>query len=104
AGSMALATTASLAETPDAHRSAGGVAIADATDGITSAAYVLAPPNYSFVVEREAGSFIDCGGGQQIRSADQSGRLVEELSCSVSLTETVVIPAAAESARIIIHY
>ena len=83
---------------------AGGVAIGDGAGGITDRAFVQAPPNYLYVVERERGSFLDCGEGQDDRSTDEDGRDVEYLRCVVTLTETVVIPAAASSARIIVHY
>lgn len=84
--------------------SAGGVAIGDGSGGITDRAYVAAPPNYLYVVEKERGSFLDCGEGQDGRATDESGRDMAVLRCGVTLTETVVIPAAASSARIIIHY
>lgn len=84
--------------------SAGGVALGESHGGITDQAFVIAPPDYLYVVERERGSFLDCGEGQETRSTDKSGRDVAELTCGVTLTETVVIPAASASARIIIHY
>ncbi|MEZ5920673.1 MAG: hypothetical protein R3C60_04890 [Parvularculaceae bacterium] len=65
---------------------------------------MIAPPNYLYVVEKEPGSFLDCGAGQEVRATDKSGRDAAALSCGVNLTETIVIPAAASSARIIIHY
>lgn len=85
-------------------RAAGGVSIADARDGVTDSAFVLAPPNYRYVVVREPGSFVDCGAGQEARVIDTDGRDFADLTCAVTLTETVVIPAAARSARIIVHY
>jgi hypothetical protein len=84
--------------------SAGGVAIGDGSGGITDRAFVAAPPNYLYVVEKERGSFLDCGEGQDGRATDADGRDVEMLRCGVTLTETIVIPAAATSARIIVHY
>ncbi|MEM8936275.1 MAG: hypothetical protein AAGC77_07705 [Pseudomonadota bacterium] len=83
---------------------AGGVAVGDGAGGVTDRAYVAAPPNYLYVVERERGSFLDCGEGQDTRATDAYGQDVAELRCGVTLTETIVIPAAAQSARIIIHY
>ncbi|MEZ5894149.1 MAG: hypothetical protein R3C58_13530 [Parvularculaceae bacterium] len=85
-------------------RSAGGIAIGDGVGGVTDRAYVAAPPNYAYVVEKERGSFLDCGEGQDARATDEDGRDVETLRCGVTLTETIVIPAAATSARIIVHY
>lgn len=87
-----------------AERSAGGLALGESHGGITDQAYVIAPPNWLYVVERERGSFLDCGEGQETRSTDASGRDVAELTCGVTLTETIVIPAASTSARIIVHY
>lgn len=84
--------------------SAGAIALGDGSGGITDRAYVAAPPNYAYVVEKERGSFLDCGEGQDARATDEDGRNMEILRCGVTLTETVVIPAAAASARIIIHY
>lgn len=84
--------------------SAGGIAIGEGAGGITDRAYVAAPPNYLYVVEKEPGSFLDCGEGQDSRATDADGRDMAVLRCGVTLTETIVIPAAASSARIIIHY
>ncbi len=83
---------------------AGGVAIGEGRGGVADEAFVVAPPHYLYVVEKEPGSFLDCGEGQETRQTDESGRDAAALSCGVSLTETIVIPAASVSARIIIHY
>jgi len=83
---------------------AGGVAIGEGAGGVTDRAYVTAPPDYLYVVEKEPGNFLDCGEGRQVRATDADGRDLAVLRCGVTLTETVVIPAAAASARIIIHY
>lgn len=87
-----------------ARASAGGVALGEAHGGIADQAYVIAPPNWLYVVEKERGSFLDCGEGQETRATDEAGRDVAELTCGVTLTETIVIPAASTAARIIIHY
>lgn len=84
--------------------SAGGVALGESHGGITDQAFVIAPPHWLYVVEKERGSFLDCGDGQETRSTDLSGRDIAALTCGVTLTETVVIPAASTSARIIVHY
>jgi len=83
---------------------AGGVAVGDGAAGVTDRAWVTAPPNYFYVVEKERGSFLDCGEGRERRAADNDGRDMAPLRCGVTLTETMVIPAAASSARIIIHF
>lgn len=83
---------------------AGGLAAGESQGGVTDRAYVSAPPHYAYVVERERGSFLDCGDGAETRSTDSSGRDMASLSCGVTLTETTVIPAAAVSARIVVHY
>lgn len=85
-------------------RSAGGLALGESHGGITDQAYVMAPPHWLYVVEKERGSFLDCGEGQEIRKTDSSGRDVAALTCGVTLTETIVIPAASTSARIIVHF
>ncbi|MFN0022335.1 MAG: hypothetical protein ACKVS5_00385 [Parvularculaceae bacterium] len=96
---VALASPAAAGE-----RSAGGVSIGESHGGIADEAYVIAPPDYLYVVEREPGSFLDCGAGQEARTTDSAGRDAAPLSCGVTLTETIVIPAASASARIIVHY
>ncbi len=83
---------------------AGGVAVGDGAAGVTDRAWVTAPPNYLYVVEKERGSFLDCGEGRERRAVDADGRDMAPLRCGVTLTETMVIPAAAASARIIIHF
>lgn len=99
---MALTFPAGLSAAPAT--SAGGVAIGESAGGITDRAYVAAPPNYLYIVEKERGSFLDCGEGQDGRATDEDGRDMAALRCGVTLTETIVIPAAAASARIIVHY
>ena len=84
--------------------SAGGVAVGEGAGGITDRAYITAPPNYLYVVEKARGSFLDCGEGQEARATDADGRDRAHLRCGVTLTETIVIPAAASSARFIVHY
>lgn len=83
---------------------AGGVSVGEGAGGVTDRAYVTAPPNYLYTVEKERGSFLDCGEGQEIRATDNDGRDLATLRCGVTLTETIVIPAAAASARITVHY
>jgi hypothetical protein len=102
---LALCFAAAPALASDRPPSAtGGVAIGESLGGITDRAFVLAPPHWAYVVEREPGSFVDCGEGMDPRATDSNGRDVAVLQCGVTITETVVIPAAAASARIIIHY
>ncbi len=84
--------------------SAGGIAIGESQGGVTDRAYVSAPPAYAYSIERQAGSFLDCGEGDEARQTDGAGRDMASLSCGVTLTETIVIPAAADSARIVVHY
>lgn len=102
AGLMAWFTLPAAAQS--GANSAGAVTIGDGSGGVTDRAFVAAPPNYLYVVEKERGSFLDCGEGQDGRATDEDGRDMAILRCGVTLTETVVIPAAATSARIIIHY
>ncbi len=85
-------------------RTAGGVSVGEGNGGITDRAFITAPPNYLYVVEKGRGSFLDCGAGQEVRATDEDGRDMAHLRCGVTLTETIIIPAAAASARIIIHY
>ena len=83
---------------------AGGVTVGEGAGGVTDRAYVTAPPNYAYVIERARGSFLDCGDGQDIRATDDDGRDAPGLRCGVTLTETIVIPTAATSARVIVHF
>ena len=83
---------------------AGGLALGAAEGGVTDRAFVTAPPNYHYIVERAPGSFVDCGAGMDARVTDPAGRSVAPLTCGVTLTETIVIPAASSSARLIVHY
>lgn len=95
---------ASAAPALAGERSAGGLALGEAHGGIADEAYVIAPPNWLYVVEKERGSFLDCGDGQEARTTDETGRDAAPLTCGVTLTETIVIPAASTSARIIVHF
>jgi hypothetical protein len=100
----AVAASTTIAGSANAGGGAGGVAIGEGHGGVADEAFVIAPPHYFYVVEKEPGSFLDCGEGQEVRRTDDSGRDEAALSCGVTLTETIVIPAASASARIIIHY
>ena len=100
----ALAFAASALGATASAQTAGGVALGDSQGGVTDRAYVSAPPNYLYIVEKEPGSFLDCGEGRETRATDAEGRDLAGLTCGVTLTETMVIPAAAESARLIVHY
>ncbi len=95
---------AALAEDGARAGAAGGLSIGDGAGGIIDRAYVTAPPHTLYVVEKARGSFLDCGEGSERRAVDADGRDLATLRCGVTLTETVVIPAAATSARIIVHY
>jgi len=101
---LGLSAGPALAADSSSARTAGGLALGESHGGIADQAYVVAPPNFLYVVEKERGSFLDCGEGQELRSTDEAGRDVAELTCGVTLTETIVIPAASTAARIIIHY
>ncbi len=83
---------------------AGAVAIGESSGGITDRAYIAAPPRWAYVLEREAGSFLDCGEGMDALATGPDGRDLAPLRCGVTLTETIFIPAAASSARIIVHF
>jgi len=104
---IAAAAVAACIADPAAAQSrptAGGVSLGDSQGGVTDRAYVTAPPRYAYVVERESGSFLDCGEGMDGRATDADGRDLATLRCGVTITETVVIPAASKSARLVIHY
>ena len=94
----------SFITTPALAQSVGGVAVGDSQGGVTDRAFVMAPPHYAYVVEREAGSFLDCGEGMDALLTDENGRALAPLQCGVTLTETIFIPTAAASARLIVHF
>jgi hypothetical protein len=100
----ALAALLAFTSAAAAQPSAGAVALGESHGGVTDRAYVMAPPNWAYVIEREPGSFLDCGEGMDQRMADTDGRDLASLRCGVTLTETLAIPAAAQSARIIVHF
>lgn len=100
----ALLACASFPAVAKDRTTAGGVALGDSEGGITDRAYVTAPPYFAYFVERESGSFLDCGEGTDGRATDADGRDLATLRCGVTLTETVIIPAASKSARLVIHY
>jgi hypothetical protein len=104
AGLAAVAFTIATPEAMAGPASAGGAALGDSNGGVTDRAYVTAPPHWAFIVEKEPGSFLDCGDGMETHITDEAGRDLASLHCGVTLTETLVIPAAAASARIIVHY
>ena len=82
----------------------GQIAIGDGSGGITDRAFVVAPPNSYFEVQIRPGSFLNCGNQTESGVADGDGRFQASMTCGVTLTETVVIPAASESATITVHY
>lgn len=100
----AVGTPVSAAFAAEPAGSVGGIALGDSEGGITDRAFVVAPPDYQYIVERDSGSFINCGEGMDVRVTDGDGRDLAPLRCGVTLTETVVIPTASESARLIVHF
>ncbi|MBY0421164.1 MAG: hypothetical protein K2Q06_02590 [Parvularculaceae bacterium] len=101
---LAALLAAAVIAAPANAESAGAVALGDSLGGVIDRAYVSAPPEFAYVLERAAGSFLDCGEGAETRAADNAGRDEPSLTCGVTLTETIVIPAAADSARLIVHF
>lgn len=87
-----------------ANGTATGVAAGENRGGVIDVVHVMAPPGWSFVLETQAGSFVDCGDDILVNQTDADGRSTVKLSCGVTLAETLVIPAAARSARIVIHH
>lgn len=85
-------------------KSAGSITPGVSHGGVISQLYVTAPPGWAFQLERTPGSFVDCGEGRRMLVTDKDGRAAANLSCGVTITETLVIPAASESARLIVHY
>jgi len=85
-------------------QTASGLAPGENIGGVVDRVYVMAPPNWSYVLETQAGSFVDCGDDTQNAKTDADGRDAVGLNCGVTLSETLVIPAAARSARVVVHH
>ncbi|MEO1311440.1 MAG: hypothetical protein AAFV51_10805 [Pseudomonadota bacterium] len=101
---LTMALAAAVPGRAAAGESVGGVILGEAKAGITDAVYVLAPPDYAYVMTRSAGSFLDCGEGASLRAVDADGRDAADLLCGVTLTETVATPKVGASARLYVHY
>jgi len=86
------------------HSSMGGLAVGEPDGGIVDRYFVTAPPNWVYFVENQRGSFVDCGEVSARGQTDPDGRDMAALNCGVTITETMVIPAAAQSARLIVHF
>ena len=84
--------------------SASSIVAGRSHGGIINELYVTVPPSWSYQVERVSGSFVDCGSGVSEHAGDPNGRGQIRLSCGVTLTETLVIPAASQSAKFVIHH
>lgn len=112
AGLALMVGIGAMAQTPGethdprdlASRAAGGVAAGENRGGVIDSVHVMAPPGWAFVLETQAGSFVDCGNETIAQHTDADGRSTVSLTCGVTLAETLVIPAAARSARIVIHH
>jgi len=102
--SLGNADAGQLSEIEGNASSLGQLVIGEGAGGITDRAYVIAPPNWYYVVDIEPGSFLNCGERVEARMTDGDGRDEALITCGVTLTETVVIPAASTSATITIHY
>ena len=83
---------------------AAGLSPGDNIGGVVDRVFVMAPPNWSYTLETRAGSFVDCGDDTTQAKTDDDGRDSISLSCGVTISETLVIPAAARSAIVVIHH
>jgi len=92
--SLGNADAGQLSEIEGNAPSLGQLVIGEGAGGITDRA----------VVDIEPGSFLNCGERVEARMTDGDGRDEALITCGVTLTETVVIPAASTSATITIHY
>lgn len=89
----------------DARReTAAGLTPGENIGGVVDRVFVMAPPNWSYTLETRAGSFVDCGDETTPAKTDDDGRDSISLSCGVTISETLVIPAAARSAILVIHH
>ena len=97
-------TVAGVAYAGDSGAGVSRVVIGERSAGITDRAYVMGPPDTLYVAEISPGSFLNCGERREARRTDADGRDLAEMTCGVTLTETVVIPAASTSASFTVHY
>ena len=75
---------ASMGAVQAAEGSMGAVAPGESEGGITDRAFVVAPPKWSYAVERQRGSFLDCGEGMDLSQSDENGRGLTRLTCGVT--------------------
>lgn len=87
-----------------ATQTASGLAPGKSSGGVIDQLFVVAPPGWQFTLETHAGSFVDCGDVSQTLQTDTAGRHTVAMSCGVTITETLVIPTASQSARVVIHH
>ncbi|MGV6801202.1 MAG: hypothetical protein ACWA5L_04700 [bacterium] len=85
-------------------QSMGTLVLGENIGGMSEVAYFIAAPDSEINYTLEPGSFLDCGTGKEKNQTDEDGRGQIRLSCGVTLTETLIIPAASQPARLIIHY
>ena len=83
---------------------ASGLAAGDNIGGVIDEVFIMAPPDWTYDLETQSGSFVDCGNDLRSGTTDATGRDSVGLNCGVTITETLVIPTAARSARIVIHH
>ena len=87
-----------------AYAAAGGLAAADPVSGITDAVFLFGPPDYAYVVQKTPGAFLDCGDGARASAHDADGQSALDLTCGVTVTETVSVPQFGAKARVIVYY
>ncbi len=72
--------------------------------GITDRGFVGAPPDSFYVLDLQAGHFLDCGTGMVVRQTNGQGQDMVPLVCGVTMPETLSLPNIGEPAILIVHF
>ncbi len=82
----------------------GGVFPGENLGGITDRGFVGAPPDSFYVLDLQAGHFLDCGTGMVVRRTNGQGQDMVPLVCGVTMPETLSLPNIGEPATLIVHF
>ncbi len=82
----------------------GGVFPGANLGGITDRGFVGAPPDSFYVLDLQAGHFLDCGTGMVVRQTNGQGQDMVPLVCGVTMPETLSLPNIGEPATLIVHF
>jgi hypothetical protein len=97
---------AEMVKSPQGNRPApiAGVFPGENLGGITDRGFVGAPPDSFYVLDLQAGHFLDCGTGMVVRQTNGQGQDMVPLVCGVTMPETLSLPDIGEPAALIVHF